>query len=154
MGLGGKPFRADEIELFRRWIAEGAKDDSPANAPEEPVSKGPTVYHAPPVITALAVSPDGKWIAVSGYREILLWQYGGELAARLPGLSDRIHTILFSPDGKTLAAVGGSPPRFCEVHIWDLPTPPQKHSAMVSNDTLFGASFSPDGSRIVCGAAA
>src|SRR5260370_39274453 len=24
---------------------------------------------------------------------------------------------------------------------------------MVSNDTLFGASFSPDGSRIVCGAA-
>lgn len=153
MPFGGKPLPADQIELFRRWIAEGAKDDSPANATEEPVSKGPTVYHAPPVITALAVSPDGKWLAVSGYREILLWQYGGELAARLPGLSDRIHTILFSPDGKTLAAVGGSPARFGEVQIWDLATHKQKHAVMVSNDTLFGASFSPDGSRLVCGAA-
>jgi hypothetical protein len=154
MPFGGKPLPDDQIELFRRWIREGAKDDSPADAaPEEPVSKGPTVYHAPPVITALAVSPDGKWLAVSGYREILLWQYGGEMVARLPGLSDRIHTILFSPDGATLAAVGGSPARFGEVQIWDLATRKQKHSVVVSNDTLFGASFSPDGTRIACGAA-
>jgi WD40 repeat protein len=153
MPFGGKPLPDEQIELFRRWIKEGAKDDSPADVVEEPVSKGPTVYHAPPVITAVAVSPDGKWLAVSGYREILLWQYGGELAARLAGLSDRIHTILFSPDGKTLAAVGGSPARFGEVQIWDLATRKQKHSVLVSADTLFGASFSPDGSRIVCGAA-
>ena len=79
MPFGGKPLPEDQIELFRRWIREGAKDDSPAGATEaEPVSKGPTVYHAPPVITAVAVSPDGKLLAVSGYREILLWQYGGD----------------------------------------------------------------------------
>src|SRR6185295_4677258 len=109
MPFGGKPLPDDQIELFRRWIREGAKDDSPADAQEAPVSTGPAVYHAPPATTAVAVSPDGKWLAVSGYREILLRQYGGDLAARLPGLSDRIHTILFSPDGATLAAVGGSP---------------------------------------------
>jgi len=153
MPFGGKPLPEDQIELFRRWIREGAKDDSPADAQEAPVSTGPTVYHAPPVITAVAVSPDGKWLAVSGYREILLRQYAGDLAARLPGLSDRIHTILFSPDGATLAAVGGSPARFGEVQIWDLATRKQKHSILVSNDTLFGASFSPDGARIACGAA-
>jgi WD40 repeat protein len=153
MPFGGKPLPDDQIELFRRWIREGAKDDSPAGAPEAPVSTGPTVYHAPPVITAVAVSPDGKWLAVSGYREILLRQYDGDLAARLPGLSDRIHTILFSPDGATLAAVGGSPARFGEVQIWDLASRKQKHSILVSNDTLFGASFSPDGARIACGAA-
>src|SRR5689334_13421788 len=105
MPFGGKPLPDDQIELFRRWIREGAKDDSPADAAPEPVSTGPTVYHAPPVITAVAVSPDGKWLAVSGYREILLRQYGGDLVARLPGLSDRIHSIVFSPDGATLAAV-------------------------------------------------
>src|SRR5579872_949946 len=144
MPFGGKPLPDDQIELFRRWIREGAKDDSPA-VPEVPVSTGPTVYHQPPVITAVAVSPDGKWLAVSGYREILLRKYGGDLVARLPGLSDRIHTILFSPDGATLAAVGGSPARFGEVQIWDVPSRKLKHSVMVSNDTLFGASFSPDG---------
>src|ERR1700687_3825078 len=85
--------------------------------------------------------------------EILLSQYGGEMVARLPGLSDRIHTILFSPDGATLAAVGGSPARLGGLHIWGLATRKQKHSVVVSNDTLFGASFSPDGSRIACGAA-
>jgi hypothetical protein len=154
MPFGGKPLPDDQIELFRNWIREGAKDDSPADAaPEAPVSTGPTVYHAPPVITAVAISPDGKWLAVSGYREILLREYGGELVARLPGLSDRIHSILFSQDGKTLAAVGGSPARFGEVQIWDLATRKQKHSILVSNDTLFGASFSPDGTRIACGAA-
>ncbi|HTM49269.1 MAG TPA: c-type cytochrome domain-containing protein [Bryobacteraceae bacterium] len=153
MPFGGKPLPDDQIELFRRWIREGAKDDSPADAPAAPVSTGPTVYHAPPVITAVAISPDGKWMAISGYREILLREYGGELIARLPGLSDRIHSIIFSPDGKTLAAVGGSPARFGEVQIWDLASRKQTHSVMVSNDTLFGASFSPDGSRIACGAA-
>ena len=68
MPFGGKPLPDDQIELIRRWIREGAKDDSPADAAPEPISTGPTVYHAPPVITAVAVSPDGKWLAVSGYR--------------------------------------------------------------------------------------
>ncbi len=153
MPFGGKPLPDDQIDLFRRWIREGAKDDSPAASPEAPEKTGPTVYHQPPVITSVAVSPDGKWLAVSGYREILLWQFGGDLTARLPGLSDRIHTILFSPDAKTLAAVGGSPARFGEVQIWDLETRKQKHSIVVSTDTLFGAALSPDGTRLVCGGA-
>src|SRR5262244_345756 len=50
MPFGGKPLPDDQIELFRRWIREGAKDDSPAGAPDAPISSGPTVYHAPPVI--------------------------------------------------------------------------------------------------------
>ena len=39
------------------------------------------------------------------------------------------------------------------MQIWDLAARKQKHSILVSNDTLFGASFSPDGARIACGAA-
>src|SRR5580704_6429246 len=152
MPFGGKPLPDDQIELFRRWIREGAKDDSPA-VPEVTLSTGPTVYHQPPVITAIAVSPDGKWLAVSGYREILLLKYGGDLVARLPGLSDRIHSIVFTPDGATLAAVGGSPARFGEVQIWDVATRKQTHSVVVATDTLFGAALSPDGSKLVCGGA-
>jgi WD40 repeat protein len=152
MPFGGKPLPDDQIDLIRRWIREGAKNDSTSDAPAA-VPTGPITYHAPPVITAIAVSPDGQTLAVSGYHEILLEKFSGEIAARLPGLSERIHTILFTPDGKTLAAVGGNPARFGEVQIWDVASRQQKHSVVISSDTLFGASLSPDGSKLAFGCA-
>ena len=111
------------------------------------------VYHAAPVINALAISPDGQTLAVSGYREILLHKISGGLIARLPGLSERIHSLVFTPDGKTLAAVGGNPARFGEVQIWDVASHKEKYSVVISTDTLFGASLSPDGSKLAFGCA-
>ena len=152
MPFGGKSLPDDQIDLFRRWIKEGAKNDSTSDAPAA-VPAGPITYHAPPVITAIAISPDGQTLAVSGYHEILLEKFGGEIIARLPGLSERLHTILFTPDGMTLAAVGGNPARFGEVQIWDVAARKQKYSVVISNDTLFGASLSPDGSKLAFGCA-
>jgi WD40 repeat protein len=152
MPFGGKPLPADQIDLIRTWIREGAKNDSTSDAPAA-APAGPVVYHTPPVITAIAISPDGQTLAVSGYHEILLEKFGGQIIARLPGLSERLHTLLFTPDGKTLAAVGGNPARFGEVQIWDVPTHKQRHSLVVSNDTLFGASLSPDGTKLAAGCA-
>ena len=152
MPFGGKPLPDDQIELVRRWIREGAKNDSTGETIES-APAGPIVYHAAPVITALAISPDGQTIAISGYREILLHKIGGGLIARLPGLAERIHSLVFTPDGRTLAAVGGSPARFGEVQIWDVAARKQKHSVVVTNDTLFGASLSPDGTKLAFGCA-
>jgi len=156
MPFGGRPLPDEQIELFRRWIREGAKDDAPPGAGEAVETAGPakpTVYYAPPVITALAISPDGQTVAVSGYREILLHKLEGGLVARLPGLAERIHSLVFSPDGATLAAVGGSPARFGEVQIWDVASHKQKHSLVLTTDTLFGASLSPDGAKLAFGGA-
>jgi WD40 repeat protein len=152
MPFGGTPLPADQIELISRWIREGAVNDSTAE-PAEAVPAGPVVYHAPPVITALAISPDGQTMAISGYREILLHKIGGGLIGRLPGLSERIHSLVFTPDGRTLAAVGGSPARFGEVQIWDAGAQKLKHSVVITNDTLFGASLSPDGTKLAFGCA-
>lgn len=64
MPLGGSPLSKEDIDVVREWIASGGRDDSPS----ETAAVGPTVYHQPPVITALRFSPDGKTLAVSGNR--------------------------------------------------------------------------------------
>jgi WD40 repeat protein len=125
------------------------------DAPAKPAAAStlPT-YAAPPVITALAYSPDGKTLAVSGYRETLLWTSDGkDLIARLVGKSHRIESLVYSPDGKTLAVVGGSPARFGEVQFWNTETHQLRNAVQIAPDTLYGAAFSPDGKALSCGAA-
>jgi len=154
MPLGGEPVAAEQIDLFRRWIAEGGTDDTPEAAREKLVVGKAASYLVAPLITAIAYSPDGSQLAISGYREVLLHHADGTgLIARLLGVSDRVQSIVFSPDGKLLAAVGGTPARFGEVQLWDASSHELKRSVTVSSDTLFGASFSPDGSRLAVGCA-
>src|SRR5215208_6105637 len=74
-----------EVALFTRWIAEGARDDTPTNANSFKLA-GPPTYTKPPVISALAFSPDGKRIAVSGYHEVLVHSVeDSNVVARLLG---------------------------------------------------------------------
>src|SRR3954454_16915809 len=76
MPKGGPPLPAEQVSLLRRWVQEGARDDSLA-AKALFTAEHPPVYHLSPVITALAYSPDGKTLAVSGYHEVLLHHADG-----------------------------------------------------------------------------
>ncbi len=152
MPMGAPPLAKDQIELFRDWIRSGAKDDSPA---ESSLSLGkPALYTQPPVITALRFSPDGQTLAVAGNGEILLHRADGTgLIARLPGDSERLLSLAFSPDGKKLVAGGGTPARFGEVQVWDVASAKSLKAMRLTTDTVFGASIAPDGSRIAVGCA-
>jgi WD40 repeat protein len=150
MPLGQPPLKAEEIELFRAWIREGAKDDTPATA----APAAPETYSQAPVTTALAFSPDGATLAVSGYREVLLIPSDGTRPrARLAGLSERIQSLAFSRDGAILMAAGGTPAQFGEVQFWDVKTAKLLRSVTLTNDTVFGGSLSPDGSIAAVGGA-
>ncbi len=146
------PLSAAELDLIERWIAQGAVDDTPAAARERYDQDSPPVYTRQPVITALDYAPDGKLLAVAGFHEVLLVRTDDEkLDGRLVGLSERIQSIRFSPDGKRLAVAGGLPGRMGEVQVWDVAQRTLLLSVPVTYDTLYGASWSPDGKMIAFG---
>ncbi|HXE54990.1 MAG TPA: c-type cytochrome domain-containing protein [Tepidisphaeraceae bacterium] len=145
------PLKKEQVALIQRWIAQGAKDDTPAAGTSYVQTP---VYTVPPVIASLAFSPDGKILAVSGYHEILLHKSDGSgLIARLLGESSRIESLAFSHDGKMLAACGGSPAEFGQVQIWDVRTHKAIKTYNVSTDELYGISFAPDQKSIAFGGA-
>jgi mono/diheme cytochrome c family protein/DNA-binding beta-propeller fold protein YncE len=146
------PLGAAEVALLRRWIAEGAKDDTPKSARDPIDEQHPPKYRLPPVLTSIDYSPDGHLLAVAGHHEVLLHQADGSgLVGRLVGLSERVQSLAFSPDGKKLAVAGGAPARFGEVQIWDVAKKKLRQSVPLTYDTLYGVSWSPDGSLIAFG---
>ncbi|MFT5468851.1 MAG: WD40 repeat protein [Verrucomicrobiales bacterium] len=150
----GAPLRPKEVALIERWIAQGALDDTPEGALAYMRPTEPPVYKSLPAIPAIAVSPDGKILAVSGHHEIVLWNADAtEVVGRLLGDSPRLESIEFSPDGKRLAASGGIPYEFGEVQIWDVSSQKQLRSIKTSNDVFYGISWSPDQHLLAIGGA-
>jgi WD domain, G-beta repeat/Planctomycete cytochrome C len=148
-----EPLPEFQVKKIRQWIAEGATDDTPASVTKVPFDEDhPPVYELAPVITSLDFSKDGKYLAVAGYHEVLLHKPDGSgLIARLVGASERIQSLAFSPDSKTLAVTGGDPGRFGEIQLWDVAKKKLRLSVPMSFDTVNGASWSPDGSKLAFG---
>ena len=97
-GKNAEPLHETDIELLRRWIAEGAKDDSPVGSVSGYTMDNPPTYAMPPVVTSMDFSPDGTSLAVTGFHEALIHKADGSgLLARLVGLSERIESVCFSP---------------------------------------------------------
>jgi hypothetical protein len=155
------PLKTDEIELIRRWIAEGAAFDGPDQAapiesylpkPEHPAP--PKVYPRPTPVTALVFSPDGELLASGGYHEILLWSTAdGSLQRRLQNIAQRTHAISFSADGSSMAIAAGTPGRWGEVKLLNAQTGELVADLGTMSDEVFDVAFSPDGSKLAaCGA--
>jgi WD40 repeat protein/mono/diheme cytochrome c family protein len=152
MPKGKKPLHETQVDLIKTWISEGAVNDTPASANVRYDTKNPPKYALPPVVTSIDFSPDGKLIAVSGFNEVLLHKADGSgIVARLIGLSERIESVRFSHDGSRLAVAGGKPGRLGEIQVWDVAKKTLLLSAPYTYDTLYGASWSPDDSKIAFG---
>ena len=152
MPKDAEPLGTSDVETIRAWIAQGAKDDTPTAAQSRYTADSPPVYERLPVLADLDYSPDGTLLAVTGYHEVLLHKADGSgLVARLVGLSERVESVKFSPDGKKLAVAGGLPALMGEVQIWDVEKRKLLKSIQLTHNTLYGASWSPDGKLVAFG---
>lgn len=150
-----------QIELFRKWIVEGAKFDSPD--PTAPLKNllgprqhpmAPAAYRVAPPVMALAFAPGGNEIAVGGYNEVTFWgSKTGTLRRRIQRLPQRIQALVFSRDGKSLLVAGGTPGEYGEVARVDLISGERAVVFDTFNDIVLSAAFGADGNHIVAGSA-
>ncbi len=90
MPKGKDPLPAADVEIIKKWIAAGAKNDTPKTQEHVVDAAHPPVYTLSPDLSCVTYSPDGTLLAVSGYHEVLLHKADGSgLVGRLVGLSER-----------------------------------------------------------------
>jgi WD40 repeat protein len=151
MPPSGDPMTTAEQELLQAWIAQGATNDwiSPYVVP---TPENPPVYARVPSVTALDASPVDSLLAVSGTHEVLLVDTNSKMIRhRLIGLSPRIESVRFSPDGSKLAVAGGRPAEFGELQVWDCHSGQLIWSRTVTADVVRGVHWSPDGTKVSVG---
>lgn len=151
MPQNAPPLSEQQIAKIREWIKQGAKDDSPPSPPGYSPDNLPT-YSRAPLTTTLDASSGGKWVATSGFHEVVILNAQTLVPSkRLVGLSERIESVRFSPDGLRLAVAGGSPGRFGEVQVWEVESGELLLSKQLGYDTIASVAWSPDGKLIAIG---
>lgn len=101
---------------------------------------------------AVAFSPDGKILALGGYRVVdLIDARTGKVTANLGGSPGSVTCVAFSPDGKVLAAAGGVPGRAGEIRLWSLAEPKPRVLSGLHGDVVYSLAWSPDGKILAAG---
>ena len=150
---------AQEIALVERWLNAGAVYDGgdPARPLAELVREtflrpAPAHYSRAMPITALAFNGDGKRLAVSGYREVTLWDPAtGTLARRLGGMPERISALAWHPKRNLLAVAGGTPGQWGTVALVDVSHGYAIRFLCDLPEMVLSVAFDHDGTSLVVG---
>lgn len=163
---------AEQLAVITAWISAGAVDDSNPQADASQVIV-PEVYDRAPAVTGLSFDPAGTTLAAACRSEVVLIPLPKDPpskeqaeksepspvpqpvvnAKRLATHAGLLTHVEFSPDGKTLAAAGGTPSQFGLVTFFSGDGKQTLAERQVGFDTLFRGSFSPSGSEIALGGA-
>jgi WD40 repeat protein len=103
------------------------------------------VHGAAPPLTALAFTPDGKAVVVGSQAglEVRTWpelKPSRTLATELA----HVHDLAFAPDGKTLAAAGGTPAYRGTVELYRWPDGKLLHRASPHRDLIYAVAWRSD----------
>lgn len=143
----------------RRWIVIitayfawscGHGDVVSADSPPVPArvtTLTPTAADQPvPVVTAIAIDPTGRWLAVAGDDKTIRIMQAGTFVqtAVLHGHRDLIRTVEFRHDGKILASSGNDG----SLILWDQADSYKELRRVEGLTAVSCAKFSPDGKNI------
>jgi WD40 repeat protein len=95
-------------------------------------------------------SPDGDWMASAGYNApIALWSTSSwQIVRTLPGHTDRVFGLAFSPDSTLLASGSGLGPSDVSdftVKVWDVASGEELRTLSGHSGDVHAVAFSPDG---------
>src|SRR5262249_2342667 len=107
---------------------------------------------APPPVTALAYSSDGKVLAAGAYRPVVvLHPPSRDVLAKRPDLPGPVPAVASAPGGGRLGVAAGSPGKPLELRLYT-PTEPtvvgQPAVLTGHKDSVYGLAFSPAGARL------
>lgn len=113
------------------------------------VQTGEERFNVPDVFRRFAFSPNGEFIAAPlGFssKAVRVWEVKtGREVKTIPAGRFTTYAVAYSPDGKTLAAVGYDK----DVKLWDTTTWAQKPPLTTTHGHFDTLTFSPDGSLLV-----
>lgn len=173
----GGALKTADIDKIRQWIDAGAKTDAPLPEPDKKTrsvaknaarttpavnSAGTAARSASPLtsprrnvatpITALAFSPDGKTLAVGVYREVQFWDMEKKsLTKTWEGHGDAVNALVYTKDGKLLAAGSGVSGASGEIRLWNAAEGRETRTLGEHTDSITSLAFSPDSKRLASG---
>ncbi len=113
----------------------------------------PDYYPRPIGVTALAFSPNGQQLAVSGYYEMTIWNVAdGFLVRRVGGLPERITAIAWDPAHNRIAVAGGSPAQWGAVALIEPEAEYQVRYLCDLPEMALSVAFRPGGDELAAGA--
>jgi WD40 repeat protein len=107
-------------------------------------------------LQAIAWSPDGKALATSGYRQILIWDAENweRVAFLKEGLEGRVTALTFAQNGMTLVSADGVTGFSGRLQIWNTADwTVAKKIDTAHEDTIFDLDVSPDQQLLASGSA-
>lgn len=94
------------------------------------------------------LAPDGRFYIAAEGDGLLAWKTTSTAAVRTyTGYGGFVHTVCFSPAGKTIAAAGQDK----TIRIWNLGDGKELHSIKAHASTIYSLAYSPDGKQLCSG---
>lgn len=149
-----------EIDLLKRWIAEGAKTNGVepqatlVNVAQWKHPDPPEVYRRPFPVTVVAFHPEGKELAVGGHHEITIWNVeDGKLLRRLRGIGERTYSLAYTKNGAQIVVASGTPAQLGEVKLLNVADGAVVRHFGSLADCALAVAFNSDEQRLAVGGA-